>query len=396
MKILHTADLHLLNINDERWRALEEIIKKANSEKAQLLVISGDLFDSEEAMEKLRDKLRQLFEIAKFTTIIIPGNHDFQAYRKGLFFGKNVKIYTTNENIEVFNYENVKIILFPFEELNEEMIFEKLLKLNSKTSKEFLNILVFHGELIDSFYSRDSFGMESAEGQKRYLPVKLSYFEDLNFDYILAGHFHKNFNIYSFKNRNNREGFFIYPGSPVSITKKETDVRKVCLIDTELNDNLDNINNKNNVDNKRNDNNIIINLPEEVLLNTFTYFEKVINVSNDFDNLNDLFENINSTYSHFISINPDSKILLQLSGFINSDKLGITEAELHSKIIDYIKNYKNIILEAFEVKDISNIIENEIYKKVIEKIEQVDEFEETKKERLKRLLIKALSNTLYK
>jgi exonuclease SbcD len=70
------------------------------------------------------------------------------------------------------------------------------------------NILLCHGELLDAFFSRTCFG---AEGEGRYMPFKLSYFDDLNIDYVLAGHFHSRFDVWQLKNG----GYFVYPGSPI-------------------------------------------------------------------------------------------------------------------------------------------------------------------------------------
>ncbi len=46
MKILHTADLHLRSENDERWAALTAVVDIGKKQKADVLVIAGDLFDS--------------------------------------------------------------------------------------------------------------------------------------------------------------------------------------------------------------------------------------------------------------------------------------------------------------------------------------------------------------
>lgn len=60
------------------------------------------------------------------------------------------------------------------------------------------------------------------------MPVKLSYFEDLPVDCILAGHFHSGFRAWTVK----RDRFFVYPGSPVSVTRRETGQRAVNLFET--------------------------------------------------------------------------------------------------------------------------------------------------------------------
>ena len=84
MKILHTSDIHLQNIGDERWEALRTILDTCKSEKVDVLVISGDLFDSNEKGAHLRVEMRKLFDDATFRTIILPGNHDATMYSDGM------------------------------------------------------------------------------------------------------------------------------------------------------------------------------------------------------------------------------------------------------------------------------------------------------------------------
>lgn len=58
MKILHTADIHLRERHDERWKALQKIIEIGKREKIDVLAISGDLFDKGIDAEKLRPHIR--------------------------------------------------------------------------------------------------------------------------------------------------------------------------------------------------------------------------------------------------------------------------------------------------------------------------------------------------
>ncbi len=60
------------------------------------------------------------------------------------------------------------------------------------------------------------------------MPTRLSWFADLGLSYVLGGHFHSTFTIRTFGDG----GFFVYPGSPVSVTKKETGQRAVNLFQT--------------------------------------------------------------------------------------------------------------------------------------------------------------------
>ena len=53
-----------------------------------------------------------------------------------------------------------------------------------------MNVLLFHGELLHFAAGSGAYGEE--EGRD-YMPVWLSSFEGLGFDYVLAGHFHSQY-----------------------------------------------------------------------------------------------------------------------------------------------------------------------------------------------------------
>ncbi len=86
MKILHTSDWHLgKKLGDyhrlpEQKEILEEITTIADKEKADLVIISGDLFDTfnppAEAVELFYKNLKKLSLNGKRPVIAIAGNHD--------------------------------------------------------------------------------------------------------------------------------------------------------------------------------------------------------------------------------------------------------------------------------------------------------------------------------
>lgn len=88
IKILHIADLHIglefsrypsiaPLLKEERLRALQNFIERANDEKADLVVVAGDLFDKLSVPLKLVKEAKSI--LAKFhgEAIVIPGNHDW-------------------------------------------------------------------------------------------------------------------------------------------------------------------------------------------------------------------------------------------------------------------------------------------------------------------------------
>lgn len=86
IKILHTADWHLgkrlqeFSRIEEQKLVLEEIIKVADQENVDLVLLAGDIFDTfnpnHEAVELLYKTLRRLSKNGERPIIAISGNHD--------------------------------------------------------------------------------------------------------------------------------------------------------------------------------------------------------------------------------------------------------------------------------------------------------------------------------
>ncbi len=349
MKILHTADLHLTAYEDERWQALKELIRIGKEEKIEVFVISGDLFDKGIHAEELRPKLREVFSGVPFRMLIIPGNHDVDSYSPGMFFGQNATILTRLE--QPFSYKEAVIWGLPFSSLEGEEVLSALRLIKRSISREKKNILLYHGELLDAFFSRKDFG---EEGEKTYMPVKLSYFRDLPFDYILSGHFHKNFDSWEVE-----EGrFFVYPGSPVSVTRRETGRRKVNIFELGA-------------------------PPREYLLDT-PYYEEVAVELNPFTDKNPLKlirERIESVPSY-------AKLVLSVKGYINAEAIRMDEPELAKKIEKMTEN-KNVDNLYIEFKDIHAILKDELFKRFLEKLDEMG-YEEEKKKHLRHIAISAM------
>jgi exonuclease SbcD len=337
MKILHTADLHIRKYEDERWKALESLIQIGKKEEIDIFVICGDLFDKGVSARKLSAKLRTLFSHNNFKIIIIRGNHDVECYKPDLYFGEDVIILEEKP----YDIGNIRIVGLPFEEIEGENLLRKINSLKPKLTKDKKNILLFHGELLDRFYLGTDFG---DEGNKRYMPVKLSYFERLNLDYVLAGHFHTNFDIHKLNN-----GFFVYSGSPISITKKETGTRKVNIFK-------------------------VGSAPKSYSLAT-PYFESIDVKLDPFKDENP----VQRVRDEVEKPPQNAKILLKVEGYYNKRKVGLREKELSEKILKITKE-RCEEPPVLEFKDIENILEDELFKKFISKIEKRDYDEAMRKE----------------
>ena len=360
MKILHTADTHLKEHGDQRWIALEEILKIGEKEKIDLMVVSGDLFDKNTDAEKLRLHIRNIFSHTNFDIIIVSGNHDFNSYKDYMDFGDNVKII--KEINSPLQYKDVVIWGIPFKEgMDQKDMALTLFSLKEKIKPGKINILVLHCELIlERSFSEEDFGNE---GGINYMPVKLSSFNKLNFNYILAGHFHSKFN--SFKLGNG--GYFVYPGSPISITKKEKGKRAVNIFEVGKS-------------------------PQHFHLNT-PFYEDVTIELNPFDNKNPI-EMIKKKLNN---ISSNAIPLITVKGFINGEKIGMGEKKLKEEINKIIKNIKKKINlweeDSFvsKILDVREILEDDLFIRFNKKLEQ-KEYPNEDKKNIKEIVIEAMIN----
>jgi DNA repair exonuclease SbcCD nuclease subunit len=322
LTILHTADVHLRSVGDVRWQALEKLLDSAQMNRADVMVFAGDLFDSDFDGQSLRPRIRQLFERFHGKILIIPGNHDAKAYAEGVFLGNNVIVFRDLMIPE--EIDGVAFWGFPYEEMNEEEILPFLKMAAEKVNPEKTNVLIFHGELYDA---GGVWGEYGEEGRSRYLPVKLHYFQNLPWRYVLAGHFHRTFSVHEFAPKH----YFVYPGSPVAITRREIGVRKVNLFKMGK-------------------------TPQPLDLDTFYYH--LVKVKLDPFSEQSPLEMIAAQMN---DIPPNARVLLSVNGYINSKQLGMSETQLFEAIEKLLGEDGDIAEMSF--RDIHDILENELFKR---------------------------------
>ena len=348
MKILHTADIHLKEYDDERWQTLQKLIALGKEEGIEIFVISGDLFDRDIDAETLRPHIRGLFSDTGFRICLIPGNHDTDAYGGGMYFGEDAVVLTDLSS--PFVYKDVTIWGIPFKPTEREEILHQLRSLAHQMSPDTKHIVLYHGELLDAFFSRSDFG---AEGDERYMPVRLSYFNDLKVDYVLAGHFHKRFDVWRLEGG----GYFVYPGSPVSITRRETGQRRINLFE-------------------------VGKPPQEYLLDT-PHVEEVVIACDPFADKNPL----ETMKERFHALHANARVVLTVTGFINGEAIGMNEEE-------FVKHAKKIVRdrcieERYEFQDIRMILEDDLFKGFLKKVEQTD-YDEKTKEHMRVIAVRAM------
>ncbi len=378
MKIIHTSDLHLDSTHVERWNALDDIIRKCTDEKVDYLVIVGDIFDDIDSpienLTKLRDKLANI----PFKVILIPGNHDFVLFENERDLGDNVIILTGSRNPYYDDSFKIQFLSVPYVSgVNNLYFYEKLMFLRSNLRKGYYSVLVYHGDLKEILervrYNKERGGLEpestfsiSLKDFQRFPEVSL----------VLAGHYHTAGEVLQFPFDNNK--YFIYSGSPVSITKGDIGLRYIYKleIDTE---------------------NVKIMKLERHKLDTFYYERLEIKLAGTEDDPLNSF--VMMELEKGLSSDPNRVLILSVSGFINSQVSKLTEREFKEKIREAVEKIGNhrVILDGdrwFNVMDVAYLLEKPYSKSIMTKIDEISDLSSEEKEALKELFINALSKVL--
>lgn len=202
MKFIHIADLHLdtplvsLKNNrelikqrrTEHRQVFKDVVKLARDAKAQILFISGDLFEQKFIEKNTIEFIINTLQLIPDTKVFItPGNHDpyiknspYRTYK----WPDNVTIF--DSKIQKVSLEYIDVYGFGFEDY--EMNSNELAEFKVDNEKK-VNVLITHGNI----------GSKS-----KYNDLNL---KDLaKFDYVALGHIH-------LKKLDNN---IVYPGALVS------------------------------------------------------------------------------------------------------------------------------------------------------------------------------------
>ena len=342
MKFVHIADIHFdipfktisdrANLGTERRleqrEALKKVIEFIKENKIKYLFISGDLYEQEYIRESTIKYINQLFEEIPDTKIYItPGNHD--PYIKNSYYmtykwSNNVKIF--NQGVEKIENEDADIYGFGFNnfEMKENKI--KDIKIDNKDK---INILITHGDIIES----------------KYNPMNLTELKNKGFDYIALGHVHK---------RDDSTNI-VYPGSLISLGFDELGKHGMIvgeIINKKLYKKFIPIDEREFIEKEIN------------VADIFSEEELIEKINNEINDDNNLYKIILIGYRNF-PINIDIKLL----------KNNIIKIKNKTKIKQIIKenNYslKGIFMKKLNEKKENNEIDEEKYERILELAMQV-------------------------
>ena len=252
MKVLHTSDLHIgrslleESLMPDQKHILQQIINVIEEEKAEVVMISGDIYDksipSAEAVRLFNDFLVALSQ-CDCEVLIIRGNHDSADrlnFGSELFNRLNIHIVTEYKGrIARFSRDNVDFYMLPFMKtffLKDYLTEEEYAEIRNSTDmmravlrkehldKDKVNILMMH-----RFVKEGERTPELSESESMFMvgsldPVDAGLLED--FDYVALGHIHKPQEI-------GRESLR-YSGTPMKYSFSEVDNENgVVVFDTE-------------------------------------------------------------------------------------------------------------------------------------------------------------------
>ena len=179
MKIIHTADIHLgSKINsfpkdvsqsrkEEVRNAFKRMVEYATENGVEVILISGDLFDSDKPLVKDKDFFYSVVQNNPHITFLyLRGNHDETNDGKLL---DNLKTFSTEWT--GYDFNGVTITGVEIVKENATSIYSTLSLDDSK-----LNIVMLHGQI------GDSSGVQK---------VNLSKLRDKGIDYLALGHIHE-------------------------------------------------------------------------------------------------------------------------------------------------------------------------------------------------------------
>lgn len=208
VKIIHCSDFHFdtpfkeyeKNMAEKRREDLREtfanIIKMAREEGAQLILISGDVFDNSTVTYETISSMKKHFEqVQDIHVFISAGNHDpltSNSYYKSISWPDNVHIFTTD--MEKIELEELGLCVYG-RSFSSNYEKEGFLKNFAVEDSSKINIMVIHGELVQG------------NGFSHYNPISEGDIYNSGLDYLALGHVHK----YSGIQRTGKT-YWSYPG----------------------------------------------------------------------------------------------------------------------------------------------------------------------------------------
>lgn len=185
MKFIHIADVHLGAKPDagsaysakrgkEIWNSLARVTEICNEEKAEVLLIAGDLFHRQPLLRELKE-VNSLFERLIDTQVVLTaGNHDYlkrDSYYRTFEWAQNVHMILSEE-LTCVELPKLSLAVYGMSYHARE-IREGRYNTARPEGRQRYEILLAHG------------------GDERHIPIQKERLSVLGYDYVALGHIHK-------------------------------------------------------------------------------------------------------------------------------------------------------------------------------------------------------------
>ncbi len=204
--MVHTSDLHLgslfsctpevaQQLKMEQIDKLKQILDLCTENKADALLIVGDMFDSMRVESAFLDEVKRIISYYTVRVFITPGLHD-PATPDSCYnteWPQNVHIFRGGmEKVEIPE-KNTCVWGAGFTHTHcEESLLKDFNPINSR-----INVLMLYGELVDDSHS-----------DSHCNPISVEEIMNCGADYVALGHSH------TYEHYENNELIYCYPGTP--------------------------------------------------------------------------------------------------------------------------------------------------------------------------------------
>ena len=225
IKILHAADLHLDSAfeglpagkaalrRSEQRELLTRLARLAQTEQVQLVLLAGDLLDSENSYYETGEELSRCLTGIGVPVFIAPGNHDYYSSRSPwarLKLPGNVHLFTEHA-IRGMELPAMGIRVYGAA-FNEKHSGPILRGFTAERKEGFKNLLVLHGEV-------------DAREDSLYNPITEAELAASGMDYVALGHIHKAGGL-----RRAGTVWYSWPGCPEGRGFDETGEKTVSIV----------------------------------------------------------------------------------------------------------------------------------------------------------------------
>ena len=227
VKILHAADFHLDSAfgalgeeqarqrRQESRKLVECLVEFANEQAVDLLLLAGDLFDSDDIFGQTGEDLALALGRLKGHAVIAPGNHDYYdpagAYGR-ILWPENVHVFT-EDALTKFDFPQYDCTVYGAA-FTENRSGPLLRGFRAERTEGVVNLLCMHGE-VDA--------RESA-----YNPITEEELSASGIDYAALGHIHKASGL-----KQAGKTWYSWPGCPEGRGFDETGEKYVNLVELE-------------------------------------------------------------------------------------------------------------------------------------------------------------------